>query len=126
MSDLVSYAEQELRKAGLFDKDSDYDGDIGPAALEIVKAFSEQGHSGFSAALVTNIVQKLMKFEPLSPLTGEDDEWSLICDERTSQKAVYQNKRCFSVFKEDGVSYHVQGKIFREPNAPAIRIEIVA
>tara|TARA_Y100000296_G_C5133042_1_gene236621 strand:+ start:127 stop:447 length:321 start_codon:yes stop_codon:yes gene_type:complete len=74
MSNLVEYAKQELEAAGLFDKDSDYDGMLGTAALELVEVFAKQGHSGFSASIVTSLVNKLFKYEPLGPLTGEDYE----------------------------------------------------
>ena len=56
MSDnLVTYAESELRRAGLFDKDNDYGRMLGESCLAIIKVFSKQGHSGFSAELTTRI-----------------------------------------------------------------------
>ena len=48
-STLVTYARDELQRAGLFDEDSDYGGMLGEGALELVKLFSTQGHSGMSA-----------------------------------------------------------------------------
>ena len=42
---LAKHAEYELRKAGLFDKDSDYGGMLGKAVMDIVKVFAKQGHS---------------------------------------------------------------------------------
>lgn len=50
MSNLTDYAKDELTRAGLFDKDSDYDGMLGTAALEIIEVFAKQGHSGMSAS----------------------------------------------------------------------------
>lgn len=116
MSNLIQHAEQELKIAGLFDEHSDYGGELASAALEIVKVFSEQGHSGLSAAVTIDIVKKLVAYQPLTPLTGNDDEWSLIHDDRTDNKPIYQNKRDSSVFKENGIAYKYNGKIFREPN----------
>jgi hypothetical protein len=52
---LVEHAEDELRRAGLFDKDSDYDGILGQAALEVVRVFANQGRSGASAANVIKL-----------------------------------------------------------------------
>ena len=68
MSNLVKHAEFELKKAGLFDKDSDYDGQLGEATLELIKVFADQGHSGMSANMVRELFRKLSSFEPLTPL----------------------------------------------------------
>lgn len=111
-SNLVKYAESEMRRAGLFDKDSDYAGMLGPAVLQMVRQFSDEGHSGFSAGLAISVFQKVARFEPLTPLTGADDEWS---DEFA--EGMRQNKRCSHVFKEaDGGAYDSNGKVFREPS----------
>ena len=110
-SNLMFHARQELKAAGLFDKDSDYEGMAGDAVLELVKVFERQGHSGFSAGMVRNIFNKVAAYEPLCPLTGADEEWSEYRD------GCYQNKRCSHVFKdEDGRAYDIDGRIFREPN----------
>jgi hypothetical protein len=77
--------------------------------LHMMNEFAEEGHSGFSASYAINILTKLMKFKPLSPLTGEDDEWNLVSD------GDWQNKRCSSVFKGvDGSCYNIDGKVFWE------------
>lgn len=70
-----------------------------PAINEIIDVFSTQGHSGCSASWVTNTltnsIKNILSFKPLSPITGEDDEWNEVSDN------VFQNKRFSSVFKED-------------------------
>jgi len=104
MSNLVDYAESELKLAGLFDKDSDYNGALGDAALEIVKVFSKQGHSGASAAIVTSIVEKLLRYEPLTPLTYAPDEWIDVSKE--SGTPMWQNKRKSTTFSTDGGETH--------------------
>jgi hypothetical protein len=110
---LVEHAERELKAVGLQDSD-EYDGMVSEATLEIVKVFADQGHSGFSAAIVTSLVEKLMRFEPLTPLTGEDDEWTEL---NYDEHMAYQNKRCSHVFKRsDGTAYDIQGRVFREPD----------
>lgn len=43
--------------------------------ISIVEMFSEQGHSSFSASYAISHLTRLLEFKPLSPLTGEDDEW---------------------------------------------------
>lgn len=103
-SQLVKYAEEELKRAGLLNKNSDYDGMLGEAALEIVKVFSKQGHSGYSAETVTQIVEKLMRYEPLTPLTYAPDEWNDVSKESGSE--MWQNRRKSTVFSTDGGKTH--------------------
>ena len=108
MSNLIKHAENELRLAGLFDKDSDYGGMIGEAVLNMVKQFSEEGHSGFSAQMAIKLFEKVANFEPITPLTGEANEWLEYMDGH------YQNIRCSHVFKDgkDEKAYDSKGKIF--------------
>ena len=102
-SNLVTYAEDELRLAGLFDEGSACDGMIGNAVLDLVKLFAKQGHSGFSASITTDIANKLMRYEPLTPLTYAEDEWNHIADEMVAdeQRPLYQNRRKSDVFSHD-------------------------
>lgn len=109
-SNLVKYAINELKAAGLYDEDSDYGGMLAEAVVELIQKFSDQGHSGFSAARTVQLFQKLAMFEPLLPLQGTDDEWNEVSD------GVFQNKRCSHVFKENGKSHDINGIIFREPS----------
>jgi len=106
---LVKHAQTELEKAGLFSKDSDYDGMLGLAALEMIKLFSNQGHSGGSAGMVTFIVNRLMKYKPLTPLTGKEDEWCEV------SKGLFQNKRYSSVFKEGGRAHDNDATVNEDP-----------
>jgi hypothetical protein len=108
MSSLVEYAEEELTRAGLLSKESDYEGMLGEAALAIVKVFASQGHSGYSAEMVTQLVEKLMRYEPLTPLTYEPDEWNDVSQE--SGTPMWQNKRKFNVFSIDGGKTHYEIK----------------
>jgi hypothetical protein len=82
--------------------------------LELIRVFSKQGHSGFSAPYCIDTFKKLAMHEPLVPLSGNDDEWNEIGD------GVFQNKRCSHVFKQadrfNGQAYDINGRIFREPN----------
>lgn len=105
MSNLVNYAQEELTRAGLFDPDSDYEGMLGEAALAIVTLFASQGHSGSSAAMVTDIVTRLMQYKPLTPLTYEPDEW-IDQSEACGGEPMWKNKRDFKVFSYDGGKTH--------------------
>jgi len=104
---LKEYAENELKLAGLFDKDSDYNGMIADAVMELVKVFANQGHSGGSASMTIELFSKVARYENLTPLTFKDDEW-IECI-----AGGYQNKRRSSVFKEgkDGRPYYLDAYV---------------
>jgi hypothetical protein len=110
---LVSYAESELDRIGMTE-DDDMNGMMRKHLLHMVKEFSEEGHSGFSGNYALQCLKKLLNFKPLSPLTGEDDEWTEVT--RMSGYPHFQNKRCGSVFKDgkDGEAYDIDGKVFWE------------
>lgn len=110
ISNLVEHAKRELTAAGLFKKDSDYDGMLGDAVLELVKVFSRQGHSGFSASMCIEAFKIVASFEPMIPLQGTDDEWVAVSE------GLFQNNRCSHVFKNAEGAYDIEGKIFREPD----------
>lgn len=59
-SPLQSYAYEWLKSRGLFDGDADYGGMLGDAILELIKVFSRQGHSGFSAGLTKEMFYRLL------------------------------------------------------------------
>ncbi|WP_441235623.1 hypothetical protein [Bradyrhizobium sp. 930_D9_N1_4] len=110
MSNLELHARKEMEIAGLFAKDSDYGGMLGDAVMKMVKVFADEGHSGFSAGMAISIFEKVARFEPLSPLTGADDEWMEVGEN------TWQNVRCSHVFKNADGAYDIEGKIFREPD----------
>jgi hypothetical protein len=110
MSNLELHARKELEIAGMFSKDSDYGGMLGDAVMKMIKVFAEEGHSGFSAGAAISIFERVARFEPLTPLTGADDEWHEV------GSGTFQNVRCSHVFKENGQAYDIEGRIFREPN----------
>jgi len=105
---------EELKRAGLFDKDSDYEGMIGEAVQELLTVFGKQGHSGMSASYVAMLFKKLVDGDVLSPLNSiEDapDEWNDVSDE------LWQNRRCSAVFLDKNKSskvYTIDGKVFSD------------
>lgn len=113
MSNMTEYAESELRIAGMYDGD-EYNRMVADAVVEIVGKFADQGHSGFSAGMVSSILDKVLRYEPLTPLTGEDSEWVTL---DYGGDMVGQNKRCSHVFKRaDGTAYDIEAVIFRDPD----------
>ena len=102
MSNLVRHAEQEMKIAGLYDADSDYGGMIPEAVLKIVKSFSEEGHSGGSASLVSSILERVLRFRTLTPINSSSEYWMKVQDEHAHTPACWQSTRDPSYFSQDG------------------------
>ena len=105
------YGRKELEKIGYFKEgDNPYNVAVANAILELLDVFDNQSHSGFSAPYVIGKFKRLAMFKPISPLTGEDDEWNEMKD------GSFQNKRYSAVFKDkkDGKAYNIEGKIFSD------------
>jgi hypothetical protein len=113
MSNLLDFAKSELEFAGYFNGD-EMNQAMADGVLQLLEVFSEQGHSGFSASFAVSLFKELASFKPITPLTGEDDEWFEVTD------GVYQNKRYSGLFKQadrfDGKAYDINGKVFRDPD----------
>jgi hypothetical protein len=111
MSNMLKWAEQELRYAG-YDINDPEDGPnrwLAEGTLELLKVFSDQGHSGSSAPYAVALFEKLAMWKPIAPLTGADDEWNEVGTD------VWQNRRNSAVFKkEDGQAYWMDGRVFWE------------
>lgn len=102
VSELEVFAKQELdRILSNCPKNSDdynMQKHVNDNIMELISRFAQQGHSGFSASYVIPRLSRLLDYKPLSPLTGEDDEWDepYKCLGVTTQ----QNRRCPAVFKD--------------------------
>jgi len=103
MSNLVEHAERELRLAGLYDKDSDYGGLLAEDVVKVVKVFASAGHSGGSAMMAISLLERLLRFEPITQLTSSPEEWTDVTEPgSTDGKPLWQNRRCSSCFSNDG------------------------
>jgi hypothetical protein len=112
---LITHAEHELKAIGMLGSGDEMNEAMSADILELLRTFSEQGHSGFSASYAINLFEKLARFEPLGPLTGEDAEWHDVSE--ASGEPMWQNKRCSHVFKAgDGRAYDIDAVVYREPN----------
>jgi len=105
-SQFLRWAENEVKAAGLLQADSDYDGMLGEAVLDLVNVFDSQNHSGMSAAMVRAIFDNLANWKPLSPLTDNPDEWMEVSEE------LWQSRRNPACFSKDG------GKTYEDNNDP--------
>lgn len=108
MSNLIDHAKQEFAVLGWDKTDDEMQNQMCEDVLSLLRVFSEQGHSGFSANYALNLFDKLARYQPISPLTGNDDEWVLV----DSERLLYQNKRCSHVFKDEDHAYDINGRVF--------------
>jgi hypothetical protein len=109
---LVEHAKYELQKAGLLDKEDFYGGLTGRAVLDLIKLFSKQRHTGMSASIVRQLFNQLSSYKTITPLTGEDSEWTEVGE------GLFQNNRCSNIFRDKnkfkGQAYNLDGKIFSD------------
>lgn len=103
MSNLETHAEFELRRAGLFDADSDYNGAIGEAVMKLIRALAGEGHSGGRAMITLSAFERVARFKTLTPLTDAPEEWMDVADYGgPGSPAVWQSRRQSSCFSNDG------------------------
>lgn len=117
MGNLTEHAQRELEILLKSSKNVFLVRDFIPEILALIEKFGESGQSGasapYTANAIINTLEKLLMFEPLSPLTGEDSEWREVGG---FDSISYQNIRDSSLFKNsDGCSY-VNAVIFHEEN----------
>ena len=113
-SNYIKHAKREFQALGydLNDKEEGPDKWMMESVFELLEVFGKQGHSGSSAPYCIRMFEKMASFEPICPLTGNDEEWNEVGE------GVFQNNRCSHVFKEgkDGKAYDIEGRIFKEAN----------
>lgn len=103
MSNLEIHAENEMRRAGLFDKDSDYEGMLGPSVMKLIRVFAEEGHSGMSAHIALQIFNRVAQFKTLTPITNDPTEWVNVSEYGGPEdKPIWQNNRDGTNFSHDG------------------------
>lgn len=104
--------EVEILEKGLKDGDKLAIHDFKDVICDITDIFSKQGHSGGSAPFysvaLSNTIKNVLSFKPLSPITCEDHEWTMVT-EGDPQEEMYQNKRESAVFKngKDSKPYYL-------------------
>lgn len=104
MSRLLEHAKEELKLAGYdieapdketLDSEEDYANACAKNAYKMLEVFSNAGHSGFSAEVTLQLFNRLAKFQSLTPLTDNPDEWMKLDPNDTSWQSVRQAS-CFS------------------------------
>jgi hypothetical protein len=103
----LTNAEEEVRRAGMYDEDASYGaGSIAKCVLALLDTWHRQGHSGESASLTLYIFDRLVNHKVLSPLTTETGEW-MDMSEYQGGEPLWQNRRQPSCFSLDaGKTYY--------------------
>lgn len=107
---MIDWAKRELERAGYREADTE-DGPnkwMREGVLKLLEVFSEEEHSGSSATHAVQMFYRLASWKPLTPLTGEDDEWNEV------GTGVWQNNRASNVFKDETGAYWSDGIVFWE------------
>lgn len=87
--------------------------------MELIKVVDGQGHSGLSIGFVMSLFKTLVRYRPLTALTGSEEEWEDVSDFYGNKANIQQNKRCPSVFRvcnDNTTAYNLDGKVFSDDN----------
>lgn len=96
MSNLVDHAKRELALAG-------NDDDFNQSIIKAVKAFSSFGHSGGSASIAIPMLNDLLNYRNLTPLTDDPDEWMHVAEDVWGEAGgIWQSRRNPEAFSRDG------------------------
>lgn len=95
MSNLVEHAKREL---GIIGEDPD----TIQMYVNVVQAFADFGHSGGSASVAIPVINQLLQFKNLAPLTNDPDEWNHISEDMAGNKNTWQSNRNPEAFSDDG------------------------
>jgi hypothetical protein len=88
-SNLVMHAKRELEIIG-------EEPDVIRGYLKVIQAFADMNHSGGSASVAIPVINELLQFHNLAPLTNNPAEWVEVFDN------TWQNSRMGEAFSEDG------------------------
>lgn len=91
MSNLVDHARRELELLG-------EDEETINGMLKVVQAFADMGHSGGSAMVCIPMLNDLLQYKNLTPLTNDPDEWMVVDGFPTT---TWQNRRRSEAFSTD-------------------------
>jgi hypothetical protein len=108
MSNCKTFAEKELELLTKTHPDPNNRPlieEFAPEIIALCEKFGQSGQSGgsapYTASALAQAIKKLCLFEPIAPLTGEDDEWCDVSEISDEPKGtLFQNKRCGAVFKD--------------------------
>lgn len=88
-SNLVDHARRELLLLGTEPEEIE-------GYLRVIQAFADMGHSGGSASFAIPVINQLLQFKNLKPLTNNPLEWMEV------DEGMWQNVRNSEAFSDDG------------------------
>jgi hypothetical protein len=107
---LLIFAEQEL--ARIPKDDEGMQERINKHILDMITVFCEEGHSGFTANYTVNILNRLLRCLPLTPIEDTPEDWNDVGG------GFYQHRRCSTVFKHKdhfgGKAYILDAKVYSD------------
>ena len=110
-SNLVLHVQRECEIAG-------FEGYIKDAFVDIAKVWASMGHSGGSHMALLPILNELLNFHNIMPLTDNPEEWQHHGEERWGEPGgVWQNRRNGEAFSKDG------GKTYKLVSDPEYRTD---
>jgi len=111
-SGLVAFAEAELSR--LQNDEYGMQEMMNRHLLKMVQVFSDEDHSGFSANYAINVLNRLLRYLPISVIEDKPEDWIDVSD------GLFQHKRCSKIFKDkklfDGQAYNLDGRVFSNDN----------
>lgn len=113
MRNEIELAKYELDKFIVEHPEGHIIHDLKEEILVLFKAFGKLETDDFDATqLISDTIKLLLRFQPLTPLTGEEDEWRLLS---SSNEKLWQNKRDPGVFKnEEGECHYSYAIMFED------------
>lgn len=104
MSELGEHARHELELVGEEPEVIDW-------YVKVVETFAEFGHSGPSAEYTTRVLEQLLRFKNLTPLTDNPEEWMDISRYTEQGTPLWQSLRNSGAFSSNGgKTYHLMGE----------------
>lgn len=108
-TNLVQYASKELKLAGLLGNSTQKENEFGCRVLSIMAKLREYKYDLPTTFKLLNVLARVARFMPLTPLTGEEGEWHRVgsVPDLPYVGITHQNSRFFNVYKDN------QGRIFQ-------------
>lgn len=95
-SPLVAHARRELELIG-------ENPEWVEGYLNVIREFAAMGHSGGSASVAIPVINELLQFKNLKPLTDNPDEWMHVAaSDYGTPHDIWQNRRNPEAFSNDG------------------------
>lgn len=113
-SNMELWAEEEIRiackreRGNTSENEWDYGVACYESALKAFRSLMEDGHSGMSIGLTLNILNSLVKGQPLTPIEDTDDVWNECGRAYEKDYITYQCKRMSSLFKDVYADGHIE------------------